>query len=192
MPGGRPPKPTETKRIAGNPGKRRLNGDEPQFGASGLTCPRWLPDEARREWRRVAPMLREKKVITAADRAALAAYCLSYARWQQAELALEPREVEQTVVGEDGRETKKVVRVGGGLSQVVPLVSKKGEVIGEKEIVRPEVLIAQQYQRLMLAAAGKLGLDPSSRSEVSTIKEEARNPILELLNTRQRDAHTGS
>lgn len=167
MPGGRPPKPTEVKRLAGNPGKRRLNRDEPQFGAAGLTCPRWLNAAARREWRRIAPLLREKKVVTAADRAALAAYCLSYARWQQAEQALET-----------------------GLSQTVPLVNKKGEEIGEKEIARPEVMIAQQYQRLMLQAAAKLGLDPSSRSKVSTIKEEAKNPILELM--RARESKTGS
>jgi P27 family predicted phage terminase small subunit len=117
----------------------------------------------------VAPLLKDKRVITAADRAALAAYCTSYSRWQQAEHTLDE----------------------GVLSQLVPIVNKKGDVIGEKEVARPEVMIAQQYQRLMLQAAAKLGLDPSSRSKVSTVKNEVKNPILELLQ-RSRESQTGS
>ncbi len=168
MPGGRPPKPTAVKRLEGNPGKRKLNNAEPQYGQAGLTCPRWLRLAARAEWRRVAPLLKDGKVITAADRAALAAYCVSYARWMQAEAKLD-----------------------GGLSQTVPIVNKKGDVIGEKDVARPEVTIAQQYQRLMLAAAGKLGMDPSSRSKVSVVKDEVKNPILELLQ-RNRDSREGT
>lgn len=160
MPGGRPPKPTELKKLQGNPGKRALNRAEPQFSAGGLTCPRWLDTEARKEWRRAAKLLLAQRVATAADRAALAAYCVSYARWQQAE-----RELTE-----------------GGLSQEIPVCNKKGDVVGMKQIARPEVAIAQQYQRLMMAAASKLGMDPSSRSKVSVVKEETVNPILELLN----------
>jgi P27 family predicted phage terminase small subunit len=160
MPGGRPPKPTRLKELEGNPGKRALNRDEPRFSAQGLTCPRWLDGEARKEWRRASKLLLAQRVATAADRSALAAYCVSYARWQQAETALSE----------------------GGLSQEIPVCNKQGDVVGMKDVVRPEVLIAQQYQRLMMAAAGKLGMDPSSRSKVSVVKEESLNPILELLN----------
>ncbi len=159
MPGGRPPKPTRIKELAGNPGKRALNRNEPQFPAAGLACPRWLPREARKEWRRVARLLKAQRVVTAADRGALSAYCLSYARWQEAESALDR----------------------GGLTQTIPVCNRKGEVVGEKQIARPEVSIAQQYQRLMTAAASKLGMDPSSRSKVSVVKEESVNPILELV-----------
>jgi P27 family predicted phage terminase small subunit len=180
MPGGRPPKPTALKELQGNPGKRRLNRDEPHFGVEGLTCPRWLNAEARREWRRAARLLREQRVVTAADRGALAAYCLSYARWQQAEAALEPREICETIRDEAGNEVERRYMTGG-LTQEVTICNKKGEVVGTKVIARPEVLIAQQYQRLMMAAAGKLGMDPSSRSKVSRVKEQEQNPILELL-----------
>lgn len=168
MPGGRPPKPTRLKELQGNPGKRALNKSEPQFSTEGLTCPRWLPAEARKEWRRVAKLLVSQRVATAADRAALAAYCVSYARWQQAEDEL----------------------TRGGLSQEIPVTNKKGGVVGMKQIARPEVMIAQQYQRLMMAAATKLGMDPSSRSKVSVVKEEKVNPILELLN--RGKSQTGS
>jgi P27 family predicted phage terminase small subunit len=168
MPGGRPPKPTRIKELQGNPGKRKLNHDEPQFTVEGLTCPRWLNVEARKEWRRVAKLLKGQRVVTAGDRGALAAYCLSYARWQEAESALDEE----------------------GLTQTIPVCNRKGDVVGDKHIARPEIVIAQQYQRLMVAAASKLGMDPSSRSKVSVIKGEEVNPILELL--KRGNTQTGS
>lgn len=48
-------------------------------------CPAHLSDVARREWRRLAPVLHSAGILTVADRAALAAYCQSYARWVEAE-----------------------------------------------------------------------------------------------------------
>ena len=52
-------------------------------------CPAHLSDVARREWRRLAPVLHEAGILTVADRAALAAYCQSYARWVEAEEQLQ-------------------------------------------------------------------------------------------------------
>jgi P27 family predicted phage terminase small subunit len=168
MSGGRPPKPTRIKELTGNPGKRALNKDEPQFTADGLTCPRWLNAEARKEWGRVVKLLKAQRVVTAADRGALAAYCVSYARWQEAESALNE----------------------GGLTQDIPVLDRHGEVVGSKTVARKEITIGQQYQRLMVTAASRLGLDPSSRSKVSVVKEKSENPILELLSG--RNTQTGS
>jgi len=41
MPAGRPPKPTAIKELEGNPGKRKLNRDEPKFTtlSEELLCP---------------------------------------------------------------------------------------------------------------------------------------------------------
>lgn len=52
-------------------------------------CPAHLSDVARREWRRLAPVLHEAGILTVADRAALAAYCQSYGRWVEAEEQLQ-------------------------------------------------------------------------------------------------------
>ena len=83
--GGRKPKPTALKELAGNPGKRALNRREPK-PANGLpTCPRHLTGEARRESRRGAGELARMGVVTVVDRAALAAYCQAWARWVEAE-----------------------------------------------------------------------------------------------------------
>ncbi|WP_292047709.1 MULTISPECIES: phage terminase small subunit P27 family [unclassified Brevundimonas] len=40
-------------------------------------APTWLPDTAKAEWRRVAPILAERKILTDADLGSLENYCLA-------------------------------------------------------------------------------------------------------------------
>lgn len=47
-----------------------------------------LGAEARTEWDRVAHGLHALRLLETVDRAALAAYCTTYARWVQAERAI--------------------------------------------------------------------------------------------------------
>lgn len=49
------------------------------------TCPSWMPKDGRAEWRRVLPELELMGLALRADRATLAGYCASYARWVEAE-----------------------------------------------------------------------------------------------------------
>ncbi len=85
---GRKPQPTHLKLLEGNPGKRPLNKREPKPPAVTPTCPRHLSDEAKKEWRRVTPLLDTLGLLTKIDRAALAMYCEAWGRWVQAEEAL--------------------------------------------------------------------------------------------------------
>jgi P27 family predicted phage terminase small subunit len=82
---GRKPIPTTLKRLRGNPGRRPIPSGEPQPMADASYCPRWMDDTAKAEWRRVSGELREMGLLTVVDRAALEAYCQTYARWRQAE-----------------------------------------------------------------------------------------------------------
>ena len=86
---GPPKKPTAIRLIEGNPSKRPINKREPKPPSGRPTCPRWLTLEAKREWRRAVPILEKMGVLTLADRAALAAYCQAYARWREAEEAIQ-------------------------------------------------------------------------------------------------------
>ena len=43
------------------------------------TCPRYLLPEARREWRRISPVLKDLGLISKLDRAALSLYCEEWA-----------------------------------------------------------------------------------------------------------------
>ena len=138
---GRPPKPTQLKIIEGNPGKRPLNTNEPQYAADAVRCPMWLDPDAKREWRRVVKLLKANHLATEADVMALAAYCQAYARWKLAE-----------------QELSKRIEEDGGLYFCTPQGYRQQH---------PEVSIAQKNQQLMLQAAAKFGLDPSSRSKLS-------------------------
>jgi len=82
---GRKPKPSVIKQLEGNPGKRPLNEREPVPPEGIPDCPDFLNDEARAEWFRIADVLLEMRLLSQADRAALAAYCTAYARWVEAE-----------------------------------------------------------------------------------------------------------
>ena len=85
---GPPPQPTQLKVLRGNPGRRPLNKREPQPPSARPSCPRWLTAEARKEWRRIVPVLEEMGLLFEADRASLAGYCAAYARWKEAEEAI--------------------------------------------------------------------------------------------------------
>ena len=96
---GAKPKPTEIKRLAGNPGKRPLNEREPKFQQGPVTVPGWLDPVARREFRRILRISPER-LITAADRGTLAALCALYSRAVRAETMIrEHGEIETTTNG---------------------------------------------------------------------------------------------
>lgn len=82
---GRPPKPTALKELAGNPGKRPLNHNEPKPQVIALECPEWITGEGRKEYDRLAALLVSLRVLTEADAAGLAAYVYEYDAWIRAE-----------------------------------------------------------------------------------------------------------
>lgn len=83
---GRKPKPTALKRLAGNPGKRPLNDNEPEFTLiTDIEPPTWLSDKAIIMWETVMPELLRNKVLTVADIHNVEVFCMAYNRWRQAE-----------------------------------------------------------------------------------------------------------
>jgi P27 family predicted phage terminase small subunit len=86
---GRRPKPTRLKVLTGNPGKRPLTAGEPRPEPAIPECPPELGPVARKEWDRLATALASLKILTALDRAALAAYCNAYGLWAEATEAIQ-------------------------------------------------------------------------------------------------------
>jgi P27 family predicted phage terminase small subunit len=76
---GRPPKPTHIRALAGNPGKRPLNENEPKPEKGIPGCPEWLQDYAREYYEELSPKLDAMGVLTTADRDALVALAISLA-----------------------------------------------------------------------------------------------------------------
>ena len=82
---GRKPKPTALKKLEGNPGKRPLNELEPIPPSGTIRCPHHLLPEARKEWKRLAPVLTQMGLLTPADAVPFEGYCTAYARWREAQ-----------------------------------------------------------------------------------------------------------
>jgi P27 family predicted phage terminase small subunit len=80
------PKPAALKLLEGNAGKRSLNlaeGVNPRVEIPSF--PKHLGVEARKEWKRVTPILEELGLISGLDRAALALYCQAVGRLTELE-----------------------------------------------------------------------------------------------------------
>jgi P27 family predicted phage terminase small subunit len=79
------PKPTALKILHGNPGHRPLPQNEPQPTLGVPDCPEHLDAVAALEWARIVPELDRMGIMAHVYRAAIAAYCQAYSRWQAAE-----------------------------------------------------------------------------------------------------------
>lgn len=84
---GRPPKPTETKKRAGNPGKRKLP-DNVLVGGRGAPTPRkGMPAKVRKVWDEVLALI-DPAVLDKADAPALEALCVWLVAMRDAERQL--------------------------------------------------------------------------------------------------------
>jgi P27 family predicted phage terminase small subunit len=133
---GRKPKPSVIRALEGNPGKRPLNDREPTPPQGVPDCPNYLDDEARAEWFRTAKVLSDMRLLTPADRSALAAYCVVYSRWLHAE-----------------EQVKKFGSIVKSPEKGFPMKS-------------PYLCIADQALETMRKFMVEFGLTPSSRSRI--------------------------
>ena len=78
------PKPTKLRLVTGNAGKRPLPGHEPQAPVIPAEAPARLSEAARPYWHEFADVLRDAKITTTLDEAALVLLVEEYATWQQA------------------------------------------------------------------------------------------------------------
>jgi len=81
----RPRKPTALKVVQGTNRKDRTNPNEPKPETNIPSCPSHLNADAKREWKRITKELAKMNLVTEFDRSALAAYCLAYGTWVEAE-----------------------------------------------------------------------------------------------------------
>src|SRR5947208_16259410 len=148
---GRKPKPTSLRVLEGNPGKRALNDREPIAPAGVPDCPDHLDDEAKAEWFRTCATLREMGLLSKADRAALAAYCVAYSRWVTAE-----------------RQVRQYGTIVKSPNKGFPMKS-------------PYLVIADQAMEMMRKYLVEFGMTPSSRSRIRVPPEGAAGNEFDLF-----------
>lgn len=84
MPRGRRPKPTAQKELAGNPGKRKKNKDEPSYDTiTGVDAPEYLDELATTAWNTYAPLLCGQSVLCVTDLHNLEIFCMAYSGWRR-------------------------------------------------------------------------------------------------------------
>lgn len=85
---GRAPRPLELVKVLGNPGHIKIDKNTPKFVPVVPPCPDYIDDIGRAEWIRLAPQLERLGLLTSADFAAFACYCVSYSMLVASSVAL--------------------------------------------------------------------------------------------------------
>ena len=140
---GRKPKPSLLKLLDGTPGKRPVNEREPPILAGMPEPPEWLDAEAQNEWVRVVLDLQAMGLLSRADRPALAAYCVAWSRWVEAEAMV-----------------KKYGTIVRTPEKKFPLKS-------------PFLTIADQAMETVRKLLVEFGLTPSSRGRIKVPDQDA-------------------
>jgi P27 family predicted phage terminase small subunit len=143
---GRPALPTNVHLLRGDDKKnpKRINRSEPQPSGGEVTPPSWLSRKARAVWRRLAPDLEAKKVLTPWDREAFANYCDAVARRAEAAKALQKE------------------------GQVIdaPVFNKNGDLTGHRRARNPWSLELRDADAQVQRWGARFGLTPSERSQI--------------------------
>jgi P27 family predicted phage terminase small subunit len=138
------PTPTTLKVLRGNPGRRPLNRDEPQYEAGIPDKPEWFGTYASEEWDRITGNLNRQRILTKADLGILVATCVCY---------------------EQMRETLAIIQTLGRTYVVE-------DMNGNRHFkTRPECMRFENAQREYRALLIELGLTPASRGKVRVLPE---------------------
>jgi P27 family predicted phage terminase small subunit len=135
-----------------------LNDREPIPPSELPECPEHLQDVARAEWFRICAALKTMDLLTSADHALLEAYCITYARWLDAEANL-----------------KKYGTIVKSPNKGFPMTS-------------PYLHVANSALEQLRKLAVEFGLSPSSRSRIRIGDERANNDLDDFLDRGKRSA----
>ena len=153
---GRKPIPTTLHILKGNPSKKKdLGKNEPKPAPATPRCPSWLHPDAKAEWKRIVPQLRDLGLLSQVDMAALVGYCQSWAWYKQAnEYLLEH-------------------------GDVYDLLDDHGNVKYSQQ--RPQVGIANKQLANIKAFCVEFGMTPSSRARMSVPGASEEDEMERLL-----------
>ena len=150
---GSKPKPTVLKELAGNPGRRPLNKDEPKPGPANLKVPRGrLPKEGARVWKQLARPLADMGVLTEVDLIAFEMLCLHYATARQA---------------------------ADILNKLGLFVKDKNDPNEPRK--NPAAQIFRDNSKHLLSYLAEFGLTPSSRVRIKAIEKVDDRSLAEIL-----------
>jgi len=150
------PKPSSIRALEGNAAKRPLPSNEPLPLAGEPDMPAHLDREARREWRRLVPILLSMRVLTVADGVALANLCQAYSMLVRAHQAMQ----QAAKSGGSGL----LMKTPSGYVQQSPLIG----------IINSQVEIINRISR-------EFGLTPASRTRVAAMNDSENDALEDKL-----------
>lgn len=162
MPGGRPPKPVEVKRLTGNPGRRKLpepNTTVALVPADGLPAPITLAAHGREMWHKAQ---KRASWLSNLDLAALEDFCTTWDEIQEYRAAI----AEQGITLEE------------------PIVTPAGHVVGTKLVTNPLIKELRLAQKQIHSIGSLLGFDPTSRSRLGLAEVKTQSKLEELAQRR--------
>lgn len=144
---GRRPLPTAMKVLAGNPGHRPLNAEEPQPPKGAPEMPKGMSRAARREWKKITTELTILGLLTVVDGKALGEYCklMGLAETYYFIALKEPMVTE-------------------------PVFDKTGMCVGDKIKVHPATAAYLGCSKAAKAYLIEFGLTPASRTKLKIQK----------------------
>lgn len=153
------PMPDNVRQFTGT-GRRPLraadlsDGVHPEVGLPPM--PQHMAPEARKEWRRITPLLLELNLLTKIDRSAIERYCRLYGRWQQCERALTAAQ-------------SAAVDAGGDPTDVLMAPTPSG-------YMRETMLhrLARELAHRVEQAEACFGMNPSARARVVASRNDAQ------------------
>lgn len=155
--GGRKPKPVALKELAGNPGKRALNKDQPRFTPlTNASMPDYFIEDgmsmAAVMWDVTVKELCGQGVLCVTDLSVLERWCVGYEVWRRA--------------------VKSIITNG------TTLTAENGNAYAN-----PDVVTKAKQEAVMATAGALLGLDPSSRQRLigAAGQAKATNPFIRLI-----------
>ena len=156
---GRKPTPTHLKLVMGNPGKRKINHDEPKTEYKTPEMPSVLADSiAQEHWSYIVAELESMGTLAHSDMGIITAAALAWNRMVRAEERL--REMSE--------------KKGGGYIEVIP--TKAGNVI-----MNPIVRVANTARVEFVKYCAELGLSPTSRTRIKVEKPKQETRLERLM-----------
>jgi len=133
--------------LVGGKYRDRSKTVESQLPADLPKMPSYLSTDARKEWRRLLPLLMERGSLTAGDAQGLALHCETFARWVTCQRKINDE----------------------GLMQTVTVLDKHGEKVTRTK-PHPCLKIAQDCERSLRVSLASMGLTPQSREKIIPAK----------------------
>ena len=147
---GRKPVPTHLKLIAGNPGKRAINHNEPKPDSKAPPMPE-LDDDEKEAWNYVTGELEKMGILASSDLGIITAYCAHWGTYTRAKRAFQETGAQDVVTTITGTQKKN------------PLLS-----------------IMENSLRNLERNASELGLTPTSRTRIHVDKLDNRPMVERL------------